>query len=171
MAAISGAPKLVTKTYTGSQTVSMPFGVSRIESASGEGADGTPYVQGRTGYDSYSQDTYYPPNNGTPVEGPLTFLGTTYDASPPNDYCTGVQNQDGSRNETCYTYRTFDLSQPATTGASSTMTGPNGFSLTFPGGAGGPASVTNFGASAVVGGQAYSLTIPSGGFITITYYQ
>lgn len=55
---------------------------------------------------------------------------------------------------------------PATTGASAT-----GFGRTFPGGTGGAASTTTFGATAVTGGQSYSVIVPSGGSITITYYQ
>lgn len=56
---------------------------------------------------------------------------------------------------------------PATTGASST-----GFSRTFPGSTGSvPPTPTVFTKVAVTPGQPYPLSIPAGGFITITYIK
>lgn len=54
----------------------------------------------------------------------------------------------------------------ATTGADTV-----GFGKTFPGGVGGPASPVTYNNVAVTPGASYSLTIPSGGSITITYYK
>lgn len=55
---------------------------------------------------------------------------------------------------------------PAITGSSAT-----GFSKTFPGGAGGPATVTNFANVPVTPLASYSIVVPPGGSITITYYE
>lgn len=40
LAVMSGAPQLVTKTYTSSQTITIPLGVSQLEAVVGEGSDG-----------------------------------------------------------------------------------------------------------------------------------
>ena len=61
-------------------------------------------------------------------------------------------------------YGPYTPPQPATTGASAT-----GFGKTFPGGVGGPASTTTYTDVAVVPGTNYTLTIPSGGSITVSY--
>lgn len=55
---------------------------------------------------------------------------------------------------------------PATTGANTT-----GFGKTFPGGAGGPASVTSFTDVAVTENTSYPVTVPTGGSLTISYYR
>lgn len=165
--AVFGVRQKVTETITSSRTWVAPARTTMLVSLAGRGQDGTPYVPGQSGYDTYSTATYYPPNNGTPQQGPLTFVGTTYGASPPNPYCTGVQNQDGSRNETCYSYIEFDLSKPKTIGANTT-----GFNKTFAGGDGvpavAPAPYTNV---PVTPNAPYNLVVPSGGYLTLTYYK
>lgn len=60
---------------------------------------------------------------------------------------------------------------PGQAGAASSMTGPNGFSRTFPGGAvGQSAPTTTFNDIAVTPGQQFQLIVPNGGSITISYY-
>lgn len=54
----------------------------------------------------------------------------------------------------------------ATTGASTSA-----FSRTFAGGAGGPATVTTFNDVTVTENTPYPVVVPSGGSLTITYYQ
>jgi len=57
-------------------------------------------------------------------------------------------------------------------GGSSPTTGPSatGFGRTFPGGLGGAATPTAYSNVPVTPGTSYSITVPSGGSITITYY-
>lgn len=179
LAAMSGAPELVTATYTSSQSVTIPFGVSRLESASGEGADGEPAytgpsTPGRTGWQEVTITTFQRRDGGTDQtssEGDPVF------GSPkPSNYCDPtVETPDStvySSYTVCYLYGTYqepDIpgeSYPATTGAASL-----GFGLTFSGGAGGPALPTSFANVTVSGGASYALTIPTGGSITITYYK
>jgi hypothetical protein len=178
LAVMGGAPELVARTFTSSQSVTIPFGVSRLESASGKGADGAPAstgepTPGRIGWKVIYDRTYQRRDGGidkTSSEGPPQF-GTP----KPGNYCDPtVETPDStvySSYTQCYIYVTYQepdtpgQEYPATTGAAST-----GFGLTFPGGAGGPASVTNHGATAVTAGQSYALTIPAGGSITISYY-
>jgi hypothetical protein len=55
---------------------------------------------------------------------------------------------------------------PATTGASATA-----FGQTFPGGAGGPATITEFTNVAITPGATYNIVVPAGGSVTISYFQ
>lgn len=163
LALVSSKRELVTLTYASSQSVTIPFGVSRLETVVGEGADGSP---GRLGWRRTSITTFER-RDGQPEQ--LTDTGpVVYDTAKPSDYCDPtVETPDSTvyyRHTTCHYY--FDYSDPVTTGAAST-----GFSLTFPGGTGGPATSTPFANVTVSGGASYALTIPSGGFITITYYK
>lgn len=161
-----GVRQKVVETITSSRTWIAPAKTTALVTLAGIGQDGTPYVEGQQGYDTYSTDVYYPPNNGAPQYGPLTFVSTTYDATPPGGYCTGTQNQDGSRNETCYSFVIFDTSQPATTGANTT-----GFDKTFAGGAGVPAVPATYSNVPVTPNASYSLVVPTGGSLTLTYYK
>lgn len=61
-------------------------------------------------------------------------------------------------------YGAYNPGDPATVGASTT-----GFGKTWPGGDGGTAPTLTFTSIPVVPGQVYNLSIPSGGYITITY--
>lgn len=61
---------------------------------------------------------------------------------------------------------TVETKYSGTTGASST-----GFDRTFPGGNQGPATNTEFANVAVTPGNDYSLVIPTGGQITISYFE
>lgn len=172
LAVMSGAPQLVSKTYASGQPVSIPLGVSRLESLVGEGADGAPaYTQQGYSYflrsvqekrlrstgewvETFSMNTigfsaYYPssgcgPSLSTPDD-------PTYSSVRSCSYYSNI------RSDTNYV--------PATTGAAA-----SGFGKTSPGGAGGPATPTLFEGVPVVGGQSYDLVIPAGGFITISYY-
>lgn len=62
-------------------------------------------------------------------------------------------------------YGSYHPGSPATTGASAT-----GFGKTFPGGVGSPATEVVYNDVAVTPGGTYSLVVPSGGYIKISYY-
>lgn len=61
---------------------------------------------------------------------------------------------------------TWSYNVPATTGTASTA-----FGYSFPGGTGGPGSITTQLNVPVVGGNSYAIVVPLGGSVTITYYQ
>lgn len=65
-----------------------------------------------------------------------------------------------------YGYVTIDTRNPPTTGASA-----SGFTKTFNGGPGGAATPVTYNNVAVTPGANYTITVPPGGYITITYYQ
>lgn len=168
-ALIGGSPELVTVQFSAEATWIAPAGVTMLDSLSGKGQDGTPASAGEYGYDKYATDTYYPPSNGTPVvTGP--YFVARYANVPSNeipaDYCEGVMYQDGSRDETCYTHSAYNDSLPGSTGANSSA-----FGYTFPGGVGGPASTLTYGNITVTPGASYSIIVPAGGSVTITYYK
>lgn len=151
--------------FAASTTWTAPVTTSRIDKAIGKGADGAP-AQGSWGYQLTVQTLYY--NKQGQQDGSAT---TTYDPvyrrSPPQgDYCTGTQNSDGSRSETCYYYNEFDDYTPATTGAPTTA-----FGQTFPGGAGKAATDTTINNIAITPGATYNIVVPPGGSLTITYFQ
>ena len=162
--------ELVTATYTSSQSVTIPFGVSRLETLVGEGADGAPADPGFLVYDKRFV-SYYQKRDGSGVD--VVDGGTVFGGGgeAPANYCDPVQATPDSTayssSQQCYEFtERITGAAPATTGASAT-----GFGLTFPGGVGGPASPTPFANVTVSSGASYALTIPPGGFITITYYK
>ncbi len=73
--------------------------------------------------------------------------------------------------ESGYRYVDYDYVTPgtgiaATTGASATALG-----FSFPGGLGGAGTITDQGPATVVPGNVYTIVVPSGGSVTISYYQ
>lgn len=172
LAACSGGQAPITKTYTSSQTVTIPAGVTNLILVSGQGSGGTAAY---SYYDrQYSEHAVqYTQNNAQ--GGTITTFdrGTTYHSGvKPADYCEEHQPYPaggGITNYTWYCYTYADTSawrtEPATNGSAS-----SGFGKTFPGGVGGPASSVTFNDVAVVAGQAYNIVVPTGGSITISYY-
>jgi hypothetical protein len=73
---------------------------------------------------------------------------------------------DGDYGTSSVNWLEYGTTTPATTGASAT-----GFGKTFPGGTGGPATTTSFANVAVTGGSNYSIVVPAGGSLTISYYR
>lgn len=171
----SGTP--TTKTYTSAnngQSITLPVQVTNLLLASGQGAAGSPassnYVR------AYSKKTtvYNQRNDlgGIVIE---SDGGTTYHAGiTPANYCDPATPYPGpggvtNSTQTCYQFNdaSFYNETAATTGASAT-----GFGKTFPGGVGGPATITKFDNVAIIGGQASApLSIPAGASITISYYE
>lgn len=213
-AVVSGGAQLVTRTFTSSQSVTIPFGVSQLESLSGNGASGSPsspiittrsrivssviaFISG-SGPSSGSltwndfQSDAPAARNTINAGGSGSFSGANYSGFPnTNTYSIGlntgtftdsvpgsayVVNSAGWKTSGAILvgddgaaevyWQEYIGTNPPTTGASAT-----GFGRTFPGGTGGPASTTTYGVTAVVGGQSYSVVVPAGGSITITYYQ
>lgn len=173
MAVMSGSPQLVTKTYTSSQTITIPLGVSRLEKLTGKGAAGTPgYTE--EGY-SYSVratqerrlrstgewvETFSLNTSGFSTNYPTSGCGSSV-STPDNDTYSAIRS--------CSYYSSIraDTNYVApTTGASTT-----GFGKTFPGGSGSAAELVTHNNVVVKPGDPYALVVPSGGSITITYYQ
>lgn len=173
LAACGGNQALITKTYTSSQTVVIPAGVSTLVSVSGQGANGSP--SSSTFVNRYSDHlTSYNQRNDIGGQTSTTDQGTTYvvhNGATPTDYCTSktAYLQNGITNYTWFCHDFSDASyystSPATTGASAT-----GFGLTFPGGAGKAATSTAFSNVAVTPGGSYPIVVPAGGSITISYF-
>lgn len=176
LAACGGGQLPVTKTYNTSQPITIPAGVTNLVLLSGQGA------AGQAEYDYYVQyfsdkSTVYNQRNDQGGNTNALDGGTTYNYGPtPTDYCTPhspyIVNGVTNYTWTCHEYANLDYweTSPATTGASTTMTGPNGFTRTFAGGAGGPATNQSSSNVTVAPGQ-YQLNIPSGGSITLSYYE
>lgn len=169
MLAMGGKPPYVptthTKTFTSNGSFPVPAGVTSLD-LSGRGAAGTPahdtYIQ------QYQRTTtvyQYYASSGTTNQSVIdqqTFYGT-----PPANYCDDQFLQpNGDITQTCYSYQdtSYMRHYNATTGASA-----SGFGKVFPGGTGGTAPTTSFTNVTVTGGASYSITVPSGGSITITY--
>jgi hypothetical protein len=159
--------RLVTQTLSNGTWIA-PAGVVRLESASGKGAAGTPsstYWR----MEKYSYYEYYEYANGKRsysawdlVDWYETIQG---DTPPPDEYGPIVDYGTFSKQEIVH-YILSQETSSATTGASATA-----FGKTFPGGVGGPASTTTFNNIAVTPLQSYPIVVPTGGSITITYYQ
>lgn len=173
------APNLVSQTFTSSQTWVAPAGVSMLATVGGGGAAGaadyytggdtTPgaktvmYDQfliakpGGTDYHSHSEGTW---SGSTQPENTYTrsYIGDTSNVYDYNDVYTSYVQAPDTTTPLVY--------HAATTGASTT-----GFGQTFVGGTGGAATTSTVSNVAVTPGASYTLSIPSGGSITITYFQ
>ena len=160
-------PQLVTVTFTSSAVWPAPAGLTVIDSAVGKGAPGSP---GSPDAQSWSAvyDTIFYRKDGTqelssssgnglgPIPGPSGC--DPYQPLPGSDIYNGFVS--------CVAYSdTSGGGSSPTTGASAT-----GFGRTFPGGLGGAAPPTAYSNVPVTPGTSYSITVPSGGSITITYY-
>jgi hypothetical protein len=209
--------RLVTQTFTGNGTWTAPATTTRIESASGYGAAGTPSsysgdvnqshivdtilgqnntgngssTSGARSWDSFQNDAVSVASHinggGTGTDLDFHYTGhladNTYDwatnsfpfnnaipGSATVSYSSGWKTTgavvDGDIGFSTVAWREYGTTTPATTGADTTA-----FGDTFPGGTGGPATPTSFSNIAVTPGTAYPITVPSGGSLTITYYQ
>lgn len=166
-------PPLTTRTFTTSQSVIIPDGVTVLESVKGKGAAGKPATSGTTTFSTRIVTTLYRRDVGTDVvtenaNGWIGANGATGTGSG-QDYCEPMQQTNSStvyyQSQKCFYYtRTTSSGTSATVGASAT-----GFNKVFPGGSGGPATEVSFANVAVTPKQSYPLVIPSGGSITITY--
>lgn len=156
--------RLVTETFTSSRTWVAPLTTTKIESMTGKGGTGDASVW--TGNYDYVK-RYIRTGPGVEPTETFEYVGT-YPGHAPADYCdppepiTTISGH--TSQQLCHEYQ--DEMTIATTGASTT-----GFGQTFVGGTGGaatPSTVTNV---ATTAGASYSLVIPSGGSLSITYYR
>jgi hypothetical protein len=166
-----GAQTLQTATYTSSQTITIPAGVTNLVSVSGQGAPGTPGTSTLVQQYSKTRKDYVMRNDLGGQIYTYTYE-TTYSNGPkPDDYCQPVQTfysgDVENYQQTCYEHAdtSYYDSTPATTGANTT-----GFGQTFPGGVGKAATSVSVANVAVTPGGQYALVIPAGGSITISYY-
>jgi hypothetical protein len=172
----------VTKTFPiGTTTWTAPTTTSRIDSASGYGAAGAPgdpgtpdtitskkvthnynvYIK-RDGSGSDYTDQGY--TDGWPPDGQAYYDNVqTYSESDSTVY-SGSENYHNPEMQTT-TIPGTPATDP-TTGAPTTA-----FSRSFPGGTGSGASVTTLTNLIVTPGASYSIVVPTGGSLTITYYQ
>lgn len=177
--------KKVTQTFTASTTWVVPAGVAKLDTLTGKGADGSPASTNTLWYmNKYRRTVRHYANGGINMTGPERIeRNLSYDGAPvPADYCDASNSGDDGSGpiqvggvwyamtswEYCYSY---DLTSNTFTNEATTGASASGFGKTFPGGVGGPASLTSFTDVAVTQLASYQLTVPVGGSITITYYQ
>lgn len=170
------------RSFTANATWTAPLTTLSITKATGKGAAGTPASSGSATYREDTTITRYDFASKPSVSvGPTLISRTFWDGKPlPADYCnppiSGGDSlyPDATSRQKCYYFDKVDESfnNPATTGASATFaSGVAGTSRTFPGGSGGPATAVTYDNVPVTPGQAYSIVVPSGGSITITYLE
>lgn len=206
LAMISGKRRVVTETFTSSQTWVCPLGVSLLNTLVGEGQDGAPpttpnasdtlinvnYSASGTGSDGSATwanfdgalDTYVSTLDST---GSLSYTRAVVTAYPDgtvdlNDLAANLSNvvpgsvikvtsgawsSSGAITASGAGGVNYNFYLDASAGANTT-----GFGYTFAGGAPDtPASPVTYNNVAVTSGASYSLVVPTGGSITITYYR
>lgn len=166
------ALKLVSETFTTNTTWPAPMTTNSLETLVGKGGSGTAADPGVAVYDRHKRIFKQRRDDGTVEE---FDGGWTYGygiGSPPADYCDALVSTPGdptySASQTCYDFADGGIAgqQDPTTGAATTA-----FGKSFPGGVGGQATPVTYNNVAVTPGNPYSLVIPGGGSITITYYR
>lgn len=156
-----GGQELKTQTFSANATFVSP--TNKINSAVGRGGSGT---DATSGADGYVVQTVYKRFVDEVLDA-QTFDYKYYTGVMPGDYCTGQMSSGGVREEWCYYHTFYSGNTEATTGPSTTA-----FGKTFPGRTGaGTAANTTFTDVPVVIGQSYNIVVPSGGSLTIQYYQ
>jgi hypothetical protein len=173
LAASGGGVPPVSVTYTSSQTVTIPAGVTNLVSVSGKGGTGSPASSGS--YLEYAKvDKRYTMHMDQGGTITTETFGTTYRYGYPTpaDYCDPTEYYEvspGVQNATQMCHYFTDMSSsyynPPTTGGNTT-----GFGQTFAGGYGGPAQAQTVSNVGVTPGGQYPIVVPSGGSITISYY-
>jgi hypothetical protein len=157
----------VTETFTSNTTWKAPVTTSRIEKASGNGAAGTPGTPPTPVQKTDYQYTFFYKNGGG-----ADFQTVTVDGWPNGStyYCdpyTPYDNPTYQAYQVCYKPRTeYVGGTDPTNGAAATA-----FGKSFPGGAGGPATVTTFSNIAITPGASYDIVVPAGGSVAITYFK
>lgn len=165
----------VTQTFSANASWTAPITTSSINTASGKGADGTPGTPGS--YGPAPQEMvithYYRRRDGGPDDVTSSTVPTSWTGPTPDgtSETTALPDSTVYYEETTITVYTYGDAPyypgtAATTGASATA-----FGKTFPGGTGGAASTTTFSNIPITPGATYSIVVPSGGSITITYTQ
>lgn len=168
------ATSQTTRTFpVGSSTFVVPAGVTKLDSIIGQGGVGSP---GSNAYDDptvYYIDTYrqnytWDGTTSTASGGPVLIASDGPYYSPPTAptaYCDPFFDI-----YSCYAFFVRGVAGAHHPGTSPSF-GPSatGFGQTFAGGYGGAASPSTINNVAVTPLSNYSITVPSGGSITITY--
>lgn len=153
-----------------------PSNVSRLISISGAGEPGTPGTPDttQTGWHRVDVEYAHLRSDGSVSSWIEGTYPDVYDGSPTPDSYFDPTVYYSMSDSTVYSdstlYHSFTSTsrtvpgQPAYNGADTTAVG-----LTFPGGSGGPSSTTTYTNVAVTPNTSYPMTIPGGGYITITY--
>ena len=174
MALLASSPVLVTQTFTSNTTwIATTSNIVTLSGFGARGADGgtkttNSWVRNKYQYEYY-RDGHYDKQYGGQDQ---TGTGAT-----PSDYCDPIQYYSSSDPryvdriglQYCYEYTGTSTvtTLPPTTGASATA-----FGKTFPGSTGNVAqTTTTFTNVAVTANASYSIVVPTGGSVTITYYQ
>lgn len=181
MLAASGLRESATQTFTSNATWTAPATTNSVDMV-GKGAPGEPAGQDTTVAYTDVTTTYVRRDGGPDFVktsraddwiGQGSMTGKDY-CDPPNYFCDPntdpnctVGSTIYSQYQTCYHYGAYvDPGGAATTGAASTA-----FGKTFPGGTGGPAVPASYSNVPVTPGQSYSIVVPPGGSVTITYLK
>lgn len=157
--------ELITKTFNTAGTFPWiaPSTTSALAGLEGRGEDGQPDDPG--GYWWFLTTTTTDLNTGKVTRSYDTGKGF----APGSDYCEGIMGSGGVNKQVCYAYKQY-YSEPesSTYGASG-----NAFGITFPGGNARPAVkvVANVSLVAIQPNITYNITVPTGGYITFSYYQ
>lgn len=169
LAASGKAPVQGSKTFTVSTSWTAPA-ITRLDTLVGYGARGS--TTSGTTVQQYTLRTYdhVVHADGSTANNTLGTYGP-YPGAAPADNCDPLGSPDGSgtRSQICYDYTdtSYTSGGGTTTGAAASA-----FGKTFPGSTGNVAqtatSLTNI---AVTPNQAYPITVPAGGSITITWTE
>lgn len=168
-----------TRTFTSNTPFQMPAGVTVLDSLSGYGGAGDPGDPGTPGTTTTKQVTHnykvYIRRDGSGSD--FTDQGYT-DGWPPGGTAYYDNFQTFSESDSSVYSGSEDYHDPETqtttvpgTPATSPTTGPSasGFGKVFPGGTGGMVTTTSYMNVPVTGGASYTVSVPDGGSITITY--
>lgn len=172
--AAMGSKTLQTVTFNSNTTWVAPTGVNLLTTLVGHGAAGTAAFDDTSYFYDTRTDAFH--NNGNP--GDTTFLISSStsrtamggDPTVPADFCNDPfpNGPPPGYSQICYTFTGGSTGSfhPATTGASAT-----GFGFTFAGGTGGAATTDTHNNVTVTPGASYTIVVPSGATIQITFYQ
>lgn len=179
----AGQPETVTQIFNtpGAKSWTAPVGVTALTTISGYGAAGdsgdsqtywqTEYV---TTYWWRDQSVVAPNNPNNDVTQVVRSRSATKNYSTPPTATCGAIVPLSTSDSANYYQRQQCLEYPTTTTTTSATTGASivAFGRTFPGKTGsGTVPTTTFSNVAVVAGQTYNFTVPSGGSLTFTYTQ
>lgn len=171
--AACGGQTLQTRTFTSSQNVTIPAGVTSLSRITGYGARGYDagdyYVEQ---YDRYFYNNQTRRQDGVVIQTNTVYDGT-YNGSTPANYCGQTMplpesNTLYSATQTCFNHidTSYWDSYPAGEGAPA-----QGFGKSFPGSLGDTTPSTTGFTNVPVNPGTYNIYVPPGGRITIEYYQ
>jgi hypothetical protein len=157
----------VTETFMTNAGWAAPITTSRIENASGKGVAGAAGTPATPVQKTEYQYGFYKKSGGIDYETAVVDgwpKGSSYYCDP---YRAFDNNPDYSGYYVCYRpYTDYVGGSGPTTGAAATAFGQD-----FPGGTGGPAQTTSINNIAITPGATYTIVVPAGGSLTITYFK